>query len=224
MVHENRNKRLTGDWISLACVLWLLAGTPFGVGQAAPGATAAVSGVRHNAAGKVGCDSSNNDLSNFERVTEALYRGAQPTEKGFLELKEKFHMDIVVNLRNEERESEAEGRLVNKLGMCYVSMRWDPAQAPDTGLVARFLQVISNNPDKKIFVHCHYGADRTSVMVAAFRLAMQAWTKTQAFEEMHGCHFHGSLFPGMRTYIEQFDKQSSLDPNPPPAAIHCPNN
>ncbi len=55
---------------------------------------------------------------------------------------------------------------------------------PASQQVAEFLNLLQANSRQKIFIHCHHGADRTGVMVAAFRIAMQNWTPQQALAEM----------------------------------------
>ena len=56
------------------------------------------------------------DIPRFGILAEGLYRGGQPTEKGFQSLKGKG-VKTVINLRAEDNSEE---RIVEKLGMKYI--------------------------------------------------------------------------------------------------------
>ena len=77
-------------------------------------------------------------LPYFGNVSTQLYRGAQPQDTGFAELK-KLGIGIVVNLRHEPDEIARERGLVEQQGMQYVSIPWRGKQDPKTEDVAQFL-------------------------------------------------------------------------------------
>ena len=124
-------------------------------------------------------------IGNFGEVTPALFRGAQPTHEG-LEALAKMGIDIVVDARGNRTDSE--GKEVSKLGMRYVDIPWH-CSFPHDDVFARFLKLIQDNPNKKVFVHCRLGEDRTGMMVAAYRMAVQGWTADEALREMHDSDF-----------------------------------
>src|SRR5258708_35836619 len=71
---------------------------------------------------------------------------------------------------------------------------------PKDDVFARFLKLIKNNPDKKIFVHCRLGNDRTGMMIAAYRMGEQGWSAEQAMKEMHFFGYtsvHHLMCPGL---------------------------
>jgi len=150
-------------------------------------------------------------VPNFGRVTPTLYRGAQPTNEGFQELK-KLGIAIVVNLRNQRDKIEAERREVEALGLRYASIPWSSWHRPSDKQVAEFLQLVRANADKRIFVHCHHGADRTGVMVAAFRIALEHWTASQALAEMSEFHFHRFWYAHLKSYVEEFPQELQGNP------------
>lgn len=150
-------------------------------------------------------------VPNFGRVTPNVYRGAQPTDTGFEELK-KLSVEIVVNFRNERGEIEAERRTVERLGLRYVSIPWSASHNPTSQQVADFLELLRANPQSKIFVHCHKGADRTGAMVAAYRIAEQRWTPQQAIQEMRTYHYHHFWLPNLQRYVEDFPRLLATDP------------
>ncbi len=150
-------------------------------------------------------------LPNAGRISEFLYRGAQPKSEGYGELK-KLGITMVVDLRDGRKDIEKERREVEALGIRYVSIPTSGAHGPNHEQVAQFLQLLRQNPGQKIFVHCHYGADRTGVMIAAFRMAQQKWTSQQAFDEMLSFHFHNFWHPGMAKYVRQFPARFASEP------------
>ena len=115
-------------------------------------------------------------VPNFGEVTSTLFRGGQPSRDGFDELK-KLGVQIVVNLRDDNADTERS--LVTTAGLQYVTIPWN-CRHPANELAARFLEVLRENPQKKVFVHCHAGVDRTGLMIAVYRMAEQRWTPEQA--------------------------------------------
>jgi protein tyrosine/serine phosphatase len=128
-------------------------------------------------------------IKNFSQVTPLLYRGAQPNEHGFQQLK-CLGVQIVVNLRYASEAARiGEESAVTKLGIEYVSIPSN-CRKPHDENVARFLSLVREHPDKKIFVHCEFGIDRTGLMIAAYRMAEDGWTRKEAFAEMRSNGFN----------------------------------
>lgn len=151
-------------------------------------------------------------VANFGEVSSQLYRGAQPTPEGFAGLK-RLGVEIVVNLRHEPDLIAGERQTVESLGLRYVSIPWNSWHQPSSQQVAEFLALLQANPRKKIFVHCHHGADRTGVMVAAYRIADEHWTPAQAIQEMNAFHFHGFWLRHLKRYVQDFPQQLAADPS-----------
>lgn len=149
-------------------------------------------------------------VRDFGEVTPLLYRGAQPTKQGFEELA-KMGVRIVVDLRG---KSEGEKETVTSLGMVYEPISWFCMRPKDV-LIARFLRLIRDNPEKKIFVHCTTGIDRTGMMVAAYRMADQGWSAQEAMAEMKEfgfSRFHQTICWGLGSYEEKFPHEFATDP------------
>jgi protein tyrosine/serine phosphatase len=144
-------------------------------------------------------------------VSSQLYRGAQPDDNGFAELK-KLGVGIVVNLRHEPNEIARERSLVESRGMQYVSIPWRGKQDPKPEQVARFLSLLWENPDKKVFVHCERGAERTGVMVASYRISRDHWTSAQALDEMEAFRFRGMRFQHLKKFVREFPALLLTDP------------
>lgn len=139
-------------------------------------------------------------VSNFGIVTPNLYRGGQPKGTGYANLK-KIGVDIVVDLRLSGKDTEKKN--VTRAGMQYVAIPWH-CFFPKDKVMAEFLEVLRENPDKKIFVHCRYGDDRTGMMIAAYRMAVERWTPEEAKKEMEKFGFHRLVCPRLGPYEKDF--------------------
>jgi hypothetical protein len=141
-------------------------------------------------------------LQNFAQINPTLFRGGRPTEEGLACL-QKMGVSIVISL---EGKYKVLRKPVERLGMQYVSMFWE-CSFPKDKTFARFLQLLRDNPGKKVFVYCHYGDDRTSMMIAAYRIAEQGWSAEEAKEEMKDFgfdFFHRRICTGLSEYENHF--------------------
>lgn len=148
-------------------------------------------------------------IPNAGKVSDTLYRGAQPHAAGYQQLKD-LGVTIVVDLRNSGPRSP-EKSAVESLGMRYLPIPTSAYLGPSDNQVAKFLQLRRDNPKDKIFVHCYFGDDRTGVMIAAYRMAEQHWTPDQAYNEMRFFHFHTYLIL-MGHYVKSFPFNFAIDP------------
>ena len=158
-------------------------------------------------------------VPNFGEVTSTLLRGAQPTQEGFKTIAD-MGVNIVVDARHHGDGSEA--REVRALGMQYVAIPWHCA-SPHDEVFVKFLKLLQDNPNKKVFLHCHLGEDRTGMMVAAYRMAAQGWTADEAMREMRQFGFstaHHLLCPGLASYEKEFPEH--LKSNPAFEGLHAP--
>jgi len=150
-------------------------------------------------------------LPNFGRVTENLYRGGQPSSDGFNALRG-MDVGIIVNFRDNHAEMEKEKRQVESLGMKYVGIPWSANHQPSSTQIVEFLDLIRVNPNTKIFVHCRRGADRTGVMIAAYRIAVEHKSAAEAVSEMRQFHYDWFFRPHLRSYIESLPELLQTDP------------
>jgi tyrosine-protein phosphatase SIW14 len=150
-------------------------------------------------------------VSRAGKISDVLFRGAQPSAQGFAELK-KLGITTVVDLRGNRGSVAAERRQVESLGMRFIDIPVRGWSAPSNAQVAQFLKLFKEGPQQKVFVHCYYGEDRSGVMVAAYRIAEQSWTADQAIAEMYSFGFHYHLYRGMRSYVLEFPARFAADP------------
>jgi protein-tyrosine phosphatase len=149
-------------------------------------------------------------IKNFGQVTPRLYRGAQPADKGY-ELLEKMGVDIIVDFRNEKDLIERERQAVETRHIRFISIPWSAFHDPTTEQVRQFFQILRENPEKRIFVHCEVGADRTGTMVALYRIATQGWAVDDAVREMKAYHYHRFWFSHLEGFVQEFPKRLESD-------------
>lgn len=139
-------------------------------------------------------------LPNLHRVSEDLYRGAQPTAAGVRQL-EALGVRTIVNLRT----SDTDDRLLEGSGLAYERIPMTAWQPRDRD-VAQFLRIVTDESRRPVFVHCRRGADRTGMMVAIYRIAVQGWEKEQALAEMtQGGFRFNSGWRNLVQYVRDLD-------------------
>ena len=147
-------------------------------------------------------------VPNCYKVSEGLYRGAQPSAEGMRQL-EKLGIKTVVNLRfifsdrGKIKGTELDYKHINMTTL-YVK----------TSDVIRFLKIVTDRERMPVFVHCHYGIDRAGTMCAIYRIVIQGWSKEEAIEEMtKGGFAYRNVHRNLVNYIRKLDvdKYSSFE-------------
>ena len=151
-------------------------------------------------------------VPNAGKINDRLYRGAQPRDPGLRQLK-KLGITTIVDLRAEDQEkSNWEEKTAKSLGIHFVRIpvgNWSP---PTNEQVAQFLSIFRDSPQEKVFVHCHYGDDRTGVFVAAYRMALEKLPAEQALKEMYFFGFNGFWHPSMISFVREFPTRLASSP------------
>lgn len=140
-------------------------------------------------------------IERFEQINDHLYRGGQPAEAGFKALA-KLGIRTIVDLRDKAEQSRLEKLTVESLGMRFVAVPMT-MHAPTDDQIARALDLLNASEGWPVFVHCQGGRDRTSTVIACYRIAHDGWNNQKAFEEakQHGI----SMFDiGLRRYILRY--------------------
>jgi protein-tyrosine phosphatase len=128
-------------------------------------------------------------IANFHQVNGWLFRGAQPGVDGFAQLKEQ-KIKTVVALRWRKWHVAREREIVTNLGMNFYNLPLNYWTLPTKRDVEQFLEIIDDEKNYPVFVHCFHGADRTGVLIAMFRILRCGWTLEDAYVEMLKCGHH----------------------------------
>jgi protein tyrosine/serine phosphatase len=138
-------------------------------------------------------------LPNLFKVSDRLYRGAQPTDVGLQGLQE-LGVKTVVDLRAGHSDN---AQLPAGLRLVSIPMRAWRAKEAD---MVRFLRVATDRQSGPVFVHCAHGSDRTGLMVAVYRIAVQGWSKDEAIREMtSGGYGFNSLWKNLPAALRKLD-------------------
>ena len=143
-------------------------------------------------------------LPNAYKVSDGLFRGAQPTAEG-LDCLKALGVKTIVNLRAYHCDSKLS---VREKGFEYVHIRFKTWR-PELEHIERFLEVVADPARQPVFVHCQHGADRTGMMVAFYRMIAQEWSKEAAIEEMTKGPFgyHKRLWRRLTSFVKNFDME-----------------
>ncbi len=139
-------------------------------------------------------------VPNLHKVSDTLYRSAQPTAEGMKNLKA-IGIKTIVNLRSFHSDKDEIGK--TKLNREHIYMKaWHPEEKE----IIRFLKIVSNTNQTPVLVHCMHGADRTGTMCAIYRIFIQNWTKKDAINEMTkgGFNFH-KIWKNLPKWINNLD-------------------
>lgn len=141
-------------------------------------------------------------LQNFYKLDDNVYRSEQPDRNGFDYLKS-FGIRNVLNLRNHHKDdSKAKGTGLN---LYHVEMS---AGAVKTGDVVAALRIIKQS-EGSIVIHCWHGSDRTGTVGALYRIVFQNWSKEEAIEElMNGGYGYHAMYKNIPEFIRKADIES----------------
>jgi tyrosine-protein phosphatase SIW14 len=151
-------------------------------------------------------------IPNAGKISDSLFRGAQPDVSHLDELK-KIGITTIVDLRSESSGTrEREKIMAESLGMHFISIPVDGFSNPTSAQLAEFFTLFRQTPLQKIFVHCQYGKDRTGVFIASYRIAFDHWTANQAMKEMLAFGFNRGWHPSMAAFINDLSERLNSDP------------
>lgn len=139
-------------------------------------------------------------VPNLYKVSDSLYRSAQPTAEGMKNLKN-MGIATIVNLRSFHTDRFK----IAGTGLEYehIYMKAWHAEYED---ILRFLKIVMDQKRWPILVHCQHGSDRTGTMCAMYRIVVEGWSKEDAVAEMirGGYGFH-AVFDNLPEWIKELD-------------------
>lgn len=140
---------------------------------------------------------------NCYKLSPELYRSGQPDDDGFKAL-EKLGIKSVLNLR--EYHSDKDEAEDTSLHLYRIRLAAGKVTAEE---LMQCLLVIDKAP-KPILVHCWHGSDRTGIVCAAYRIAVQGWSPEKAREELRDERFghHKSYYSNLSELLKNTDWQA----------------
>jgi len=135
------------------------------------------------------------DIENFGKVNDHFYRGAQPKGRNYEQLAA-LGIKTIVDLREDDKDDAQSA--TERAGMRYINLPMKEKSYPKADTAASFLQIVNDQANWPVFIHCAGGRHRTGVMTAVYRMAVDGWGVDQAYQEMkrydfstswgHGCY------------------------------------
>jgi protein tyrosine/serine phosphatase len=147
-------------------------------------------------------------IGNFEQVNAKLFRGAQPTNEGFLYLS-KLGVKVVLDLREHDKRSVQEERAVTAAGMKYVNVPMSGLTPPTKAEINTVLTLLEDETAGPTFVHCKRGADRTGAVIAAYRIEHDKWDNAHALSEAMANGMSSFQIPRQH-YIRNFQARNTV--------------
>ncbi len=142
-------------------------------------------------------------VSNFCKVSDDLYRCAQPTLEGMENLKA-MGVKTIINLST----FRSDLAIIGNTGLGYEKIpmvAWP--LVPLEKHVIKFLSIVTDRKRTPVVIHCQHGADRTGTMCAVYRIVVQGWTKDEAIKEMidGGFGFHKAWGNNLIQWLKDLD-------------------
>ena len=114
---------------------------------------------------------------------EFYYRGAQPKGEEYNQLAS-IGVKTIIDLRDDPKDYARE--LTEHAGMKYINFPMSDKEYPPSDTASKFLSLVNDKENWPVYVHCAGGRHRTGAMTAVFRMAVQGWDATRAFEQLIG--------------------------------------
>ena len=117
----------------------------------------------------------------------------------------------IINLRSFHSDRDEMKDLPFNYKHIYVK-----AWYPEEKEIIEFLQIVTNKKNQPVFFHCMHGADRTGLMCAVYRVAVEGWTKAEALDEMKNGGFgYHMIWKNIESFfmdlnIKEIKKRSGL--------------
>lgn len=168
------------DRLRTALLVFFVAMTAFG----AQAIVVAKSTDKHE---KKAADFGGIEVTNFGKVTDDYYRGAQPKENEYAELA-RLGIKTIIDLRDDPKDYAKP--MAEQAGMNYVNLPMSDKAYPVAESVEKFLSLVNDKNNLPVYVHCAGGRHRTGAMTAVFRMKMQGWDIEKAYGEMKDYDFY----------------------------------
>ncbi|MFV0389035.1 MAG: fused DSP-PTPase phosphatase/NAD kinase-like protein [Pyrinomonadaceae bacterium] len=129
------------------------------------------------------CCIAKENLPNFQQVETFLYRGGQPTQKGIIELKEKYGIKTIISLRSNDENAQKEAKAVEANSMKFINVALSNWFKPKKSEMDEIMTYVNDKENQPVFVHCKRGSDRTGTVIAVYRMQYQGWLPTRTLDE-----------------------------------------
>jgi len=135
------------------------------------------------------------EWGNFHIVTNGvLYRSAQLDTDELFKYVKKYQIKSILNLRGKRKQAHSkwydeEIKHSKELGITHYDYRISAVKILPTKKIKEILGIMNNLP-KPILIHCQGGADRSSLISAAWKYAIEEKSAEESYEQFDVIYFH----------------------------------
>ena len=148
-------------------------------------------------------------VKNFGQMDANYFRGGQPKKEDYKALAD-LGINTIVDLRNDPTDYEKP--TAESVGIKYINIPMDDAEYPSDAAIAKFLSVINDPANGKMFVHCKGGKHRAGVTGAVYRFTKYGWDYERVFTEMENYNFDTSWGRKvMKTFVQDYAAKMKKD-------------
>jgi protein tyrosine/serine phosphatase len=140
------------------------------------------------------------DVPNLVQIHPGVWRSGEPKSTAGWKYLKSLGIKKVIKLNY---DSEGTDQGATDIGMEVILLSIPPKsdlgstlEIPDSATVEKAVELLSQGGG--ILVHCTHGQDRTGLVVGAYRVKHDGWTKEAAWNEMVQHNFHQELLGLMR--------------------------
>lgn len=155
---------------------------------------------------------------NFHKVSNGVYRSSQPTMKKLEELKNKYGIKTVINLKSENRKSAYflfEEEKCRKLGLKLINVNIRSREMLTTKELLEYKRIMEEEMENPTLIHCKAGADRTGIFCTLYQYFIEKRDikDTNQLKFLPFGHVKYSKAGRSDYYFEQFTKYKQDNPN-----------
>jgi len=141
------------------------------------------------------------DIENLHRIAPLVLRSAQPRREAAPAL-QRLGVRTIVSLRAFNADDDA----FRACGIRLVRVPINTWSIDDAKVLRALVAIREAEKQGPVLIHCMHGADRTGVVAAVYRMAVQGWDKDSARQEMlRGGYGYHTLWRNIPRYIERLD-------------------
>jgi protein tyrosine phosphatase (PTP) superfamily phosphohydrolase (DUF442 family) len=131
-----------------------------------------------------------------------LYRAAELPPWRLVEECGRLGIRTVVDFRTGSESVDAEAEALREIGVRHAHLATD--QVPSPEVVEAFLEIMSDEENHPVLIHCHHGVGRTGLHAAIYRMEFQGWSNKRA-------RFEAMLLAGFDSFQEGTDKARFIE-------------
>lgn len=151
-------------------------------------------------------------IDNFHNVVPGIDRSARPSSDEVIWIADNSYKSILNleagNTSQKPSYVKAEEKQALQLGLQFLHIPMHPTQGPTKEQIDQAHAFMIDPANQPVLVHCHFGKDRTGMVIAAYRMKYQGWSYDDAVAEMKNYGFSG-FFTSWLPLLKEYESTSS---------------